>query len=152
MNTSFPIRSIILRWHVIEYLVGKGEFGTGYLVRERRDNQRHFALKEVSSPSSKEPSRIPVEVVLLQRHHRHTLRCVYQILQDVAFGRPYILMDFIEGTIPETLQADQSERRLSFPQAMACLMPVTQALLYLYRNTLLLTISMSNHLALSCQR
>lgn len=132
MNTSLLIGTMIKGRYIVEDILGKGEFGTVYLVRDKRDNQKLFVLKEISSPASKEPDRIPFETVLLQQLHHPALPRVYQILRDDIHGCPYLLMDFVEGTSLETLQAEQSGHCLPLSQVMTLMAPIIEALIYLH--------------------
>ena len=55
-NTLLTVGTTIKDRYVVEDVLGKGEFGTSYLVRDRRENQKLFVLKDLIHPANKESS------------------------------------------------------------------------------------------------
>jgi serine/threonine protein kinase len=131
-NTLLTAGTTIKDRYVVEDVLGKGEFGTSYLVRDRRENQKLFALKDLINPAGKRRNRIPSEVVSLMRLNHPALPRVHQVLNDDMHVHSYILMDYIEGTSLEALQFEQPERRFSLPQVMTLMAPIMNALIYLH--------------------
>ena len=118
--------------YIIEDVLGKGEFGTSYLVRDKRESQKLFVLKDLIIPAGKRRNRNPSEVVSLMRLNHPALPRVHQVLNDSTHDHLYILRDYIEGTSLETLQSEQPERRFSLSQFMTLLAPIISALMYLH--------------------
>ena len=119
--------------YVIEGLLGKGESGAVYLVRDRRDKQRLFALKEVINPDKRDRERFIFEGEVLKRLDHRALPRVYQVFENDRLNRVYILMDYIRGRDLEALRQEQPEQRFSLPLALALMAPIVDALSYLHR-------------------
>jgi serine/threonine protein kinase len=119
--------------YVIEGLLGKGKSGAVYLVRDRRDRQRLFALKEIINPDKRDRERFIFEGEVLKRLDHRALPRVYQVFENDRLKRVYILMDYIQGRDLEALRQDQPEQRFSLPLVMALMAPIVDALSYLHR-------------------
>jgi serine/threonine protein kinase len=118
--------------YVIERLLGRGGFGAVYLVRDRRDKQRLFALKEVIEPSRRDHERFIFEAEVLKRLNHRALPHVYQVFAYEKLKRVYMLMDYIEGQDLEALLHEQPGRRFSLPLVLALMTPIVDALIYLH--------------------
>src|SRR5713101_6424420 len=119
--------------YVIEGLLGKGESGAVYLVRDRRDRQHLFALKEVIDPDKRDRERFIFEGELLKRLDHPALPRVYRVFERDKLKRVYMLMRYIQGENLEVLRKEYPRQRFSFPTALALLAPVVDALIYLHR-------------------
>jgi eukaryotic-like serine/threonine-protein kinase len=119
--------------YVIERLLGKGGFSAVYLVRDRRDRQRLFALKEVINPDERDRERFIFEGELLKRLDHRSLPHVYQVFENDKLKRVYILMDYIKGRDLKALREEQPEKRFSLPLVMALMAPIVDAIMYLHR-------------------
>lgn len=131
-NTLLTIGTTIKDRCVVEDVLGKGEFGTSYLVRDKRENQGLFVLKDLINPVGKGRNRIPSEVASLMRLKHPALPRVHQVLNDGIHDQSYVLMDYIEGTSLEALQYEQPERSFSLSQVMTHMAPIVNALIYLH--------------------
>jgi hypothetical protein len=60
---SLPIGAVIQGHYTVESLLGKGDFGSVYLVQDQHDQQKLFALAEVVKPNEKEKYRFTLEYV-----------------------------------------------------------------------------------------
>src|SRR5450755_112621 len=118
--------------YLIEGLLGKGEFGAVYLVRERDNAHRLFALKEVINPDKGDRERFAFEGEVLKRLHHRALPRVYHVFENDKLKRVYLLMDFIDGLNLEVLQGQQTERRFTLPFVMKLMVPIVDALWYLH--------------------
>jgi serine/threonine protein kinase len=116
----------------IEDLLGKGEMGAVYLVRDRRKPENIFALKEVINPDKHDRERFLFEAQVLKRLHHSALPRVYRIFENNKLRRVYILMDYIEGRNLEELRQEQPDSRFSLPLVIALLSPIVKALTYLH--------------------
>jgi len=118
--------------YVIESLLGTGGFGAVYLVRDRRDKQRPFALKEVIDPSRRDRERFLFEAEVLKRLNHRALPHVYQVFENEKLRRVYMLMDYIEGQNLGVLLKEQPERCFSLPLVLTIMEPVVDALVYMH--------------------
>jgi len=118
--------------YVIEGLLGKGVSGAVYLVSDRRDKQRLFALKEVINPDKRDRERFIFEGEVLKRLDHQALPRVYQVFENDRLKRVYILMDYVQGRDLEALRQEQPERRFALPLALALMAPIVDALSYLH--------------------
>jgi serine/threonine protein kinase len=118
--------------YTIEGLIGRGEFGAVYRVRDRRFARQLFVLKEVIDPSPQERERFTFEGEILMRLSHPALPRVYRVFEHEKLRRVYLVMDYIEGRDLEALRREQAEQRLSFSQALPLLAPIADALSYLH--------------------
>lgn len=118
--------------YVIERVLGKGEFGAVYLVRERGHEQRVFALKEMINPNSDERERFAFEAEVLKRLHHPALSRVFRVFENAQLKRVYLVMDYIEGRNLEDLRQEQPEQCFSLPVVLALIAPIVDALTYLH--------------------
>jgi serine/threonine protein kinase len=126
------IRGSTREQYVIEDLLGKGEMGAVYLVRDRRVPENMFALKEVINPNKQDRERFLFEAQVLKRLRHSALPHVYRIFENNKLRRVYILMDYIEGRNLEELRKERPESRFSLPLAIALMSPIARALTYLH--------------------
>ncbi|HEY6542267.1 MAG TPA: serine/threonine-protein kinase [Ktedonobacteraceae bacterium] len=118
--------------YVIERVLGRGEFGAVYLVRERGQEQRVFALKEMINPNSDERERFAFEAEVLKRLHHPALPRVYRVFEHAQLKRVYLVMDYIEGRNLEDLRKEQPGQYFSLPVVLALIAPIVDALIYLH--------------------
>jgi eukaryotic-like serine/threonine-protein kinase len=118
--------------YVIESVLGKGELGAVYLVRERERTQNVFALKEVINPNKDDRERFAFECEVLKRLNHKALPRVHHVFENDRLKRVYLLMDYIEGRNLEVLRREQAGGRFSLPLALVLLAPIVDALMYLH--------------------
>lgn len=118
--------------YIIEGLIGKGGFGSVYLVSDKRVKGNLFALKEVIDPSKQERERFTLEGEILRRLDHPGLPRVYHAFSDDAMFRAYLLMDYIEGLNLEILRQKQAQHRLPLRQVMRIMAPIIEAIAYLH--------------------
>ena len=118
--------------YVIERVLGKGEFGAVYLVRERGHEQRVFALKEMINPNNDERERFAFEAEVLKRLHHPALPRVYRVFENAQLKRVYLVMDYIEGRNLEAFQREQPGQCFTLPVVLALIAPIVDALTYLH--------------------
>lgn len=118
--------------YVIERVLGKGEFGAVYLVRERGHEQRVFALKEMINPNSDERERFAFEAEVLKRLHHPALPRVYRVFENAQLRRVYLVMDYIEGRNMEDLRQEQPGQCFSLSTVLTLITPIVDALVYLH--------------------
>ena len=117
---------------VIEGVLGKGEFGAVYLVRERGKSHTVFALKEVINPDKGARERFAFEGEILKRLHHTSLPRVYRVFENDGLKRVYLLMDYVHGQNLEALRLKQSGQCFSLPLVLDFMDPIVDALLYLH--------------------
>lgn len=118
--------------YVIERVLGKGEFGAVYLVRERGQEKRVFALKEMINPNKDERERFAFEAEVLKRLHHPALPRVYRVFENAQLKRAYLVMDYIQGRNLEDLRQEQPGQYFSLPVVLALIAPIVDALIYLH--------------------
>jgi serine/threonine protein kinase len=118
--------------YVIEGVLGKGEFGAVYLVRERGEKHHLFALKEVINPNKSDRERFAFEGEVLKRLNHKALPRVHRVFENDKLKRVYLLMDYIKGRNLEVLRREQPGKCFSLPLVLVLMAPIVDALMYLH--------------------
>ena len=118
--------------YVIESVLGKGEFGAVYLVRERGKTNNLFALKEVVNPDKNERERFAFEGEVLKRLRHKALPRVHRVFENDKLRRVYLLMDYIHGQNLENLREKQPGKCFPLPLVLILMAPIVDALMYLH--------------------
>jgi serine/threonine protein kinase len=118
--------------YVIEGILGKGEFGAVYLVRDRVNTHNLFALKEVINPDKNARQRFAFEGEVLKRLHHKALPRVYRVFENDKLKRVYLLMDYIHGRNLEVLRVGQPAKYFTLPLIEVLMAPIVDALMYLH--------------------
>jgi eukaryotic-like serine/threonine-protein kinase len=118
--------------YIIENVLGKGEFGAVYLVRERDGAGNLFALKEVINPNKDDRERFAFECEVLKRLKHKALPRVHHVFENDRLKRVYLLMDYIEGQNLEVLRKEQTNGYFPLPLVLVLLAPIVDALIYLH--------------------
>jgi serine/threonine protein kinase len=129
---TLPIGTVIRSRYVIEGLLGKGGYGSVYLVKDKRVKGNLFALKELVESSKQERDRFTFECEVLRRLDHPSLPHVYRTFSNDADLRAYMLMDFIDGPNLEVLRKQQPDNRFPLSQALIIMKPIMDALSYLH--------------------
>ncbi len=132
IQSTLPLGSILRERYVIEKIVGKGGYGSVYLVRDLRVKGNLFALKETHSSERKDMQRFLFEGELLKRLDHHALPRVYRVFDDETHRRTFMLMDYIEGPNLESLRQRQLGNRFTLAQVLTVMAPVVDAVSYLH--------------------
>lgn len=119
--------------YVVEAMLGKGESGAVYRVRQKVGTQMHFALKESITPTQQEREHFLFEGHILKHLHHPALPRVYRIFEQSSLKRSYLLMDYIRGQNLEVVRQEQPDQRMPLPLALALLAPIADALIYLHQ-------------------
>lgn len=131
-HKTLPLGSILRERYRIEGLLGKGGYGSVYLVRDLRVRGNLFALKETTNPNRKDQQRFLFEGELLKKLDHHALPRVYRVFEDDTHERTYMLMDYIEGPNLEALRRQRPEKRFTLSQILTVLAPVVDAVQFLH--------------------
>jgi serine/threonine protein kinase len=118
--------------YLIEDLLGKGEMGAVYLVKDQRFDEKLFALKEVINPDKHDRERFIFEANVLRRLDHSALPRVYRIFEKKKLKRAYILMDYIKGRNLEELRREQPEGCFPLSLVVPLMSPIVDALNYLH--------------------
>jgi eukaryotic-like serine/threonine-protein kinase len=126
-------RGAILRGrYVVEGVLATGEFSSLYLVKDKQDNQKSFALIELRDSGRNEQPRMLAQARSLKRLRHPALPEVHDVCSEGTHDPIYILFDYIKGSDLETLQLEQPEQRFSLPQIVTLLAPIVEAVMYLH--------------------
>jgi len=131
-QAPLPVGTVIHEHYIVNSLLGKGDFGNVYLVRNQLDEQKLFALAEVIGPTEQEKYRFALHYVSLTPLDQRTLPHVQYVFNDDKLSRAYILMSSIEELNLELLRLRQPEQRFPLPQTMALMTPVINAVTHLH--------------------
>lgn len=131
-QTPFPVGTTIRGRYIIEDVIGKGNSGVVYLVRDARDQQSLFILKEVEYPGGKNLLRIRSDSIKLRRLDHPALPRVHHLFKSDKRGQAYLLVDYIEGPDLETVRQLQPEKGFSLPEVMTLMAPIIDAVTYLH--------------------
>ena len=126
------IRNINGDRYVVEGLLGTGGSGAVYMVRDRRNRDNVFAVKELIDPDKTERERFAFEAEVLMRLDHTALPNVYRVFENEKLKRVYILMDYIEGRDLEVLRKEQPDARFPLHLVLALLTPIVSAITYLH--------------------
>ncbi len=118
--------------YITEGLLGIGGFGAVYLVRNKRNKDKLFALKEVIDPNQRDQERFMFESEVLKRLNHRALPCVYRVFEHEKLKRVYMLMNYVPGRNLEDLLEEQPDHRFSLPLTLAIMAPIVDALIYLH--------------------
>lgn len=129
---TLPVGTVIRDRYVIEGLLGKGGYGSVYLVRDKRVKGNLFALKELIDSSKQERDRFTFECEVLRRLDHSSLPRVYHVFSNDADLRAYMLMDYIDGPNLEVLRKQQPDQRFSLSQTLKIMKPIMDAVSYLH--------------------
>ncbi len=131
-QAPLPTGTVIHKHYIVESLLGKGDFGNVYLVRDQSDKQELFAFAEVINPAEQEKYRFALDYVSLTPLDQSTLPHVQYVFNDNKLSRTYVLMQYIEEPNLELLRLQQTEKRFPFPEVMALMTPVIHAVAHLH--------------------
>jgi serine/threonine protein kinase len=136
MNNEQPSshgRLLIQGQYAMVDLLGKGASGAVYLVKDVRQAQNRFVLKEVMHAVRKERRGIPFDAAVLRRLNHLALPRMYRVFPGDKHDRFYILMDYIEGPNLEVVQQSVPGKRFSLPEVVTLMAPIIHAVSYLHR-------------------
>jgi serine/threonine protein kinase len=132
VHTPLQVGTMIRGRYVIENVLSKKSSGPVYLVRDRRNKQKLFILKELPKPGWKDHFRFMLDSVVFTDLEHPTLPHVYEVFTVDKLDRAFMLMDYIEGPNLEMLRLAQPEQRFSSLQVMTSIVPVVEAVAYLH--------------------
>lgn len=132
LHTTLQLGMIIRRRYVVEGVLGQRSFGAVYLVRDQRNNQKLFVLREVPKPGWKDRYQAFFKSNASRHPDHPALSHVYGVFNDNKLDRAFMLMDYIEGPNLEILRQGQPEQRFSLHEVMTLIAPVMGAVSHLH--------------------
>jgi len=121
---------VIQERFVIERLLGKGGFSAVYLVRDKQDGGKKYALKELTDSDRQEKNKFAFECKVLKPLDHSALPHVHRVAEND--NQTLMLMDYIDGPNLEELRHRQPEKRFPLAQVYTLLVPIVDALGYLH--------------------
>src|SRR5436305_1445752 len=125
--TIFPAGALIRGRYIVQSLIGKGNSGAVYLVKDprvKRATDNLFALKEVIGLNEQERYQLTFAGVSLKQLKHRALPLIYRVFNDDKRERVYMLMEYIEGPDLETLWQQQPEERFSWSEVVTIMTPI----------------------------
>src|SRR5215469_9198854 len=132
---SLPIGAMIQRRYIVESLLGRGGFGSVYLVRDQHNEENLFVLAEVIDPNEQDKYRFTIAYVSLSPLHHQALPHVQYVFNDDKLSRKYLLMSYVEEPNIEMLRLQQAEKRFPLPRVVTIMDPVINAVTYLHHRS-----------------
>ena len=133
MQSTIRAGDIIQGQYRVIDLLGHGAAGAVYLVKDERNPQKQFALKEVNRAIPENRRGFPFDAATLKRLNHPALPGMHRIFASENHDRFYILMEYVEGSNLEVLQRSAPGRRFSLPRAMTLMSPIMDVVSYLHR-------------------
>src|SRR2546421_13040568 len=95
-QAPLPAGTVIHEHYVVESLLGKGDFGSVYLVQDQRGKQELFALAEVINATEQAKYGFALDYVSLANLDQRILPHVQYVFNDDRHSRSYVLIQYIE--------------------------------------------------------
>src|ERR1700694_1218037 len=96
VEATLPRGMVIRERYAVEAVLGTGNLGPVYLVRDQRDRQNLFVLKERVDRNKLERDHFIFGCVILRQLHHPALVHIYRVFEDDKLGRAYMLMQYIQ--------------------------------------------------------
>jgi serine/threonine-protein kinase len=132
IQAPLPSGAVIQGRYIVESLLGKGDFGIIYLVRDQHKKQKLFVLAEVFNTNEEESYRFTLEYIAPTPLDDQALPRVQYVVNDDKLRRAYVLMSYIEEPTLEILRLQQPEKRFPLSKVMTFMVPVINVLNYLH--------------------
>lgn len=131
-QVPLPSGTVIYEHFIVETLLGKGDFGNVYLVRDQRNEQKLFALAELFNPTERDSYRFALNYISRTPLDRRILPGKQYIYNDDRLNRAYLLMNYFEDPNLEALRLRQAEQRFPLQQVLSIMTPVVDAITSLH--------------------
>jgi eukaryotic-like serine/threonine-protein kinase len=118
--------------YTIEGVLGQGQNGAVYRVRDRDHEHEVYALKEIIDPDQDDRKRFAFECEVLTRVHHPALPAVHQVFENDKLKRVYLLMDYVAGKNLALFVREKPDKRLTLSEATRFIVPVVNALVYMH--------------------
>ena len=132
LQVPLPGGALVQGHFIVESLLGKGDFGNIYLLRDRYRKEKLFVLAEVFNPNAEESYRFALEYVAPTSLDHQILPRTQYVFDDDKPGRTYVLTSYIEEPTLEIVRLQQPQKRFPLPKVMAFMIPIINALDYLH--------------------
>lgn len=132
MHSTLRAGHVIHGHYRVVDLLGQGASGAVYLVKDERNHQKRYALKEVMHAVREERRGFPFDAAALERLDHPALAGIDRVLQGMKRDRFYMLTDYVEGYNLEAMRQLMPGKRFSFHTAMTLMSPILDAVSYLH--------------------
>jgi eukaryotic-like serine/threonine-protein kinase len=133
LQSTLPAGHVLRGQYGVIDVLGQGAFGAVYLVKDERNPQKHFTLKEVMHADREERSSFSFDAAALKRLYHPALPDIYQVFSGDDNDLFYILMDYVEGSNLEDVRRLMPGKRFSLHTALTLMSPIMDAISYLHR-------------------
>ncbi len=133
IESTLQVGHVLRGQYTVIEVLGQGAFGAVYLVKDERDSQKRFVLKEVRYAHREERNVFSFDAAALKRLYHPALPDIYKVFSDDKIDGFYILMDYVEGSNLEEVRQLMPGKRFSLHTALTLLSPIMDATSYLHR-------------------
>ena len=133
LQSTLPAGHVLRGQYGVIDVLGQGAFGAVYLVKDERNPQKQFTLKEVMHADREERSSFSFDAAALKRLYHPALPDIYQVFSGDDNDLFYILMDYVEGSNLEDVRRLMPGKRFSLHTALTLMSPIMDAISYLHR-------------------
>jgi serine/threonine protein kinase len=134
-SPSLPIGSLLRARYEVKNVLGSGNSGTVYLVKDqqvKRLKYNVFALKEIVGLNQQARYQFTFNGVALRQLQHPALPRIHHVFNDERHDRVYLVMDYVEGPNLENLRQQQLVGRFSWFELQKLFGSVCEALTYLH--------------------
>ena len=132
LESTLQVGHVLWGQYTVIEVLGQGASGAVYLVKDERDSQKRFVLKEVTYAHRDGRNAFSFDAAALKRLYHPVLPDIYKVFSDDKIDRLYILMDYVEGSNLEEVRQLMPGKRFSLHTALTLLSPIMDATSYLH--------------------
>lgn len=133
IRETLSIGAVVRGRYTITNVLDKGTFSTTYLVKDTRNRNSLFVLKELLISNRRVQQQIPPEVVALRRLQHPALPRIFDVFNDDMYKCAYVLIEYIEGAHLNALWLERPAQHVPLAQTLALLNPIMDAVAYLHK-------------------
>ena len=132
LESTLQVGYVLWEQYTVIEVLGQGASSAVYLVKDERDSQKRFVLKEVTYAHRDGQNVFSFDAAALKRLYHPVLPDIYKVFSHDKLDRLYILMDYVEGSSLEEVRQLMPGKRFSLHTALTLLSPVMDATSYLH--------------------
>src|SRR5438876_1645457 len=96
IESTLQVSHLLVGQYTVIEVLGKGAFGAVYLVKDERNFQKRFVLKEVRDAHHEGRNVFSFDAAALKRLYHPALPDIYKVFSDDKIDGFYILMEYVE--------------------------------------------------------